>query len=261
VWHDPASRDLVLAGASAAHLEIALERLRRRSGRACRLGPPRIAYRETVSRAARHVEGKLKKQSGGHGQYAVCYIDLEPLPRGAGWEFVDEVVGGAIPRQFIPSVEKGIAQALERGVLAGYPVVDFRVRLRDGKFHDVDSSDAAFQVAASKAFKAALEAARPVLLEPIMKLVVRVPPPAIGEVIGDLSARRGRILGTDTAADGAVITACAPLADLLEYEPRLSSITQGQATFTMALDHLDVCPPAIQERVVRDHAAPARDDE
>jgi elongation factor G len=261
ISHDPTTRDLVLSGPGSVHLDIALERLRRVSGLPCRLGPPTIAYRETVTRRAAHVEGKLKKQSGGHGQYAVCVIDLEPLPRGAGFEFVDEIVGGAIPRQFIPSVEKGIQRARERGVLAGFPLEDFRVRLIDGKFHDVDSSDAAFQIAGSKAFKAAALAARPVLLEPVVRITVTVPSAAMGDIMGDLAARRGRILGTGSAEQGLEVSAHVPLSELGDYEPKLKSLTGGLGSFTMSLDHLDICPGPIQERVVSQRTPAHGEDE
>ncbi len=261
VSHDEVTRDLVMSGSGAVHLEITLDRLRRRTQQNCRLGPPKIAYRETITKKAQNVEGKLKKQSGGHGQFAVCYIDMEPLPRGGDFEFVDNIVGGTIPRQWIPSVEKGILKSRERGVLAGFRMVDFRVRLFDGKYHDVDSSDAAFQIAGSKAFKAAAAAAKPVILEPVMKLQVTVPSEAMGDAIGDLNSRRGKVLGTDAVDDNTVIDAYVPLAELLEYEPKLKSLTQGKGTFTMTLDHMDVCPPPIQEKVIRESGHKAVEEE
>jgi elongation factor G len=248
--HDETGHELVVAGGGPLHLEITLERLSRRSGLTAHLGPPRIAYRETVTRAVTRVEGKQKKQTGGHGQFGVCQIDIEPLPRGAGFEFEDAIVGGVIPRQFIPSVEKGVRRALERGGLAGYPVVDVKVRLVDGKAHSVDSSDAAFQAAGFKAFRAAAAAAHPVLLEPIVKLRVHVPGASTGDAIGDLNARRGKVLGTEAEDESTVISAWVPLSETLDYEPKLASLTQGKGTFELAPDHYDFCPGHVQERVI-----------
>jgi len=250
--HDAVSREMLIEGLGALHLDITLERLRRRASIDCRLGPPRIPYRETVRGRAQHVEGKLKKQTGGHGQFAVCYIDLEPLPHGSGFEFVDDVVGGVIPRQFIPSVEKGIRKAMDRGVLAGYPVVDFRVRLVDGKYHAVDSSDAAFQVAGARALRAALLASQPVLLEPIAKLEVTVPGDYLGDVIGDINARGGRVTGTNSVGSNSVVEALVPLANTNDYEPKLTSITSGRGSFTIGFDHYDYCPPHTADKVVKE---------
>ena len=250
--HQEESRELIVSGLGALHLEITLERLRRRAGIECRLGPPRIPYRETFTRKVANIEGKQKKQTGGHGQYGLCYIDLEPLPRSSGFEFEDAIVGGVIPRQFIPSVEKGVVRALGQGVIAGYPVVDVRVRLVDGKYHAVDSSDAAFQVAGYRAFRAAASAAHPVLLEPIVKVEVTVPSSAMGDVVGDLSSRHGKVLGTDANDESTTITALVPLAQTLEYEPVLTGMTRGKGTFTVAFDHYDFCPPHVQEQVIRE---------
>ena len=258
---DEATRELVVSGLGALHLEITVERLRRRVGVDCRLGPPHIAYKETISASAHAVEGKHKKQSGGHGQFGVCVIDIEPLARGEGFVFEDAVVGGAVPRQFIPSVEKGIVKAMARGVLAGFPMVDVKVRLLDGKSHDVDSSDAAFQMAGSKAFKAAVAQAHPVLLEPFVKLRVTAPSAAMGEVIGDITSRRGRISGTTVLDDATVVSAYAPLSEVLEYESKLKSMTQGKGTFTMTIDHLDVCPPSVQDKVIKDSGFKVEADE
>jgi elongation factor G len=258
---DETTRELVVSGLGALHLDITVERIKRRIGIDCRLGPPHIAYKETISRKVTGVEGKHKKQSGGHGQFGVCYIDIEPLARGAGFEFEDAVVGGSIPRQFIPSVEKGIVKAMARGILAGFPIVDVKVRLYDGKYHDVDSSDAAFQVAGRKAFKDAFAKAAPVLLEPVVKLDVLVPSAAIGDVIGDINSRRGRINGTDSLDDQSVVRAFVPLAEVLEYESKLKSMTQGKGTFTMAIDHLEVCPPNVQDQVIRDSTFKSEADE
>ncbi len=250
--HDPVSREMLIEGLGALHLDITLERLRRRASLDCRLGPPRVPYRETVRGRAQHVEGKQKKQSGGHGQFGVCYIDLEPLPHGAGFVFEDAIVGGVIPRQFVPSVEKGIRKAMERGALAGYPVVDFKVRLVDGKYHSVDSSDAAFQVAGGRALRAALHAAQPALLEPIAKLEVTVPGDYLGDVIGDINARSGRVTGTDSVGSSSVVEALVPLANINDYEPKLTSITSGRGTFSIAFDHYDYCSPHTSDKVIKE---------
>jgi elongation factor G len=236
ITHDESTRELVVSGLGSLHLEITVERIKRRTGVEVHLGPPHIPYKETISKKITGIEGKHKKQSGGHGQFGVCFIDMEPNPRGAGFTFDDAVVGGSIPRQFIPSVEKGIVKAMERGILAGFPVVDLKVRVFDGKYHDVDSSDAAFQIAGRKAFKEAVAKAGPVILEPVMKLQVTVPSENMGDVIGDLNSRRGRVVGTDTGDGYTLINAFVPLAEVLEYESKLKSMTQGKGTFTMATD-------------------------
>jgi elongation factor G len=259
--HDAQSREMLLEGLGALHLDITLERLRRRASIDCRLGPPRIPYRETVRGRASAVEGKQKKQTGGHGQFAVCYLDIEPAPRGSGFAFEDAIVGGAVPRQFIPSVEKGVRRAMERGMLAGYPLVDFKVRLVDGKFHSVDSSDAAFQVAGARALRAAMQLAQPVLLEPIAHLEVTVPSDRLGDVIGDINARGGRVTGTDTAGSDSVISAMLPLASTNDYEPKLTSMTSGRGTFTLGFDHYDYCSPHTTDRVIKESGFKHVEDE
>jgi elongation factor G len=250
--HDALSREMLLEGLGALHLDITLERLRKRASIDARLGPPRIPYRETVRGRAMHVEGKQKKQTGGHGQFAVCYIDLEPMARGSGFEFEDAIVGGVIPRQFIPSVEKGVRKAMDRGMLAGYPIVDFKVRLVDGKYHAVDSSDAAFQVAGARAMRAAMAAAQPVLLEPIAKLGVTVPSDYLGDVIGDINSRGGRVSGTDSTGTNAIVEALVPLANTSDYEPKLTSITSGRGSFTLAFDHYDYVSPHNADKVIKE---------
>jgi elongation factor G len=261
VHNDETTRELVVSGLGALHLEITVERIKRRIGVDCRLGPPHIAYKETITKKVVNIEGKHKKQSGGHGQFGVCYIDMEPVARGTGFVFEDAVVGGSIPRQFIPSVEKGIVKTMARGVIAGFPVVDVKVRLFDGKYHDVDSSDAAFQVAGRKAFKEAAAKASPVILEPIVKLQVVVPSATMGDVIGDINSRRGRISGTDTIEDSTVVNAYVPLSEILEYESKLKSMTQGKGTFSMTIDHLEICPPIVQEKVIKDSGFKVEADE
>ncbi len=255
------TRELVVSGLGSLHLEITVERIRRRIGIDCRLGAPHIAYKETITKKVTGIEGKHKKQSGGHGQFGVCYIDMEPAARNSGFVFEDAIVGGSIPRQFIPSVEKGVVKSMARGHLAGFPIVDFKVRVYDGKYHDVDSSDAAFQMAGSKAFKAAIAQAGPVLLEPVVKLHVVVPTVATGDVIGDINSRRGRILGTDSIDDQTIVNAFVPLSEILEYESKLKSMTQGKGTFSMAVDHLAICPPMVQEKVMKDSGFKAAEEE
>ncbi len=243
---------LVISGLGAVHLDVTLERLKRRANVDVKLGPPRIEYRETVTRTVRNVEGKHKKQTGGHGQFGVVFLDIEPRERGAGFEFEDAVVGGSVPRQFIGSVKKGVERALKRGIIAGYPLVDIRVRLVDGKSHSVDSSDAAFQMAGYKGFLAAAKAATPALLEPVAKLELTVPAESMGDVIGDISSRSGNVLGRDVDGDNAVIQAFLPFAQLMDYEPTLSARTRGRGRFTFAFDHYDVAPPVTLQKVVRD---------
>jgi elongation factor G len=250
--HEEATHELVLSGHGALHLEITVERLRRRTGIECRLGPPKTAYKETITRKVTRVEGKQKKQTGGHGQFAVCYIDVEPLARGAGFLFEDAVVGGSVPRQFITSVEKGVIRAMQRGVLAGFPMVDVKVRLVDGKAHSVDSSDAAFQVAAYKALIAAAKSAHPALLEPVAKLQVTVPEEAMGDVLGDLNSRHAKVLSADASGQTRVISAFVPLASTNDYEPSLKRMTHGSGAFTLVVDHYDFTPVHVQERVAKE---------
>jgi elongation factor G len=207
------------------------------------------------------VEGKHKKQTGGRGQFGVAFIHMEPLPRGGGFEFVDQIVGGTIPRQWIPSVEKGIVNAMKRGILAGYPVVDVRIILYFGKYHDVDSSDMAFQLAGSKAFKAAAKLARPTLLEPVMNIEVTCPEDAMGDVIGDVNQRRGRILGMDSRGRWQVIKAQAPMSELLRYASDLKSITGGRGGFTMGFSHYDEVPAQFQEKIVAESGRVVEEEE
>jgi elongation factor G len=211
-----------------------------------------VPFRETI-RGHADAEGKHKKQSGGHGQFGVCRIKIEPLPRGAGVEFVDEIVGGAIPRNWIPSVEKGIREAADRGFLAGFPVVDFRVRLYDGKYHDVDSSDMAFKIAGSLAFKEAMRQAHPVLLEPVMQVEVQAPDVYSGQLMGDISSRRGRISGSDTRGHHVMIKAQVPLAEMLSYANDLVSMTQGRGSYSMEFDHYDYVPQETADKVIAAH--------
>lgn len=243
-------RQTVIAGMGESHLEIVADRLRRKFGVDVQLAPPRVPYRETVRGHAR-AQGKYKRQTGGRGQYGDCWIEIDPKPRGEGYEFVDKIVGGAIPRQYIPAVEKGIREAMEEGVVAGYPVIDLRVTLVDGSYHEVDSSDMAFKIAGSMAFKKAMQEAKPVLLEPIMAVTVRVPEELMGDVIGDLNSKRGRIQGMDPQGDGTtVIRAQVPMAEMLRYASDLRSLTGGRGTFEQEFSHYEEVPAHIAEKVI-----------
>ena len=261
VYHDEQTHDLICAGLSQLHLDVTGERLRRRFGTDITLGPPKIPYLETITRKVTNIEGKHKKQTGGHGQFGVCLIDMEPTSRGEGFVFDDAIVGGAIPRNFIPSVEKGIVKSAARGFLAGFQVVDFKVRLFDGKYHDVDSSDAAFQLAGSKAFKAAMAKAGPILLEPMVKMEITVPTAALGDIMGDLNSRRGRILGSETQDQFSVVNAQAPLVEVLEYEPKLRALTQDTGTYSMTMDRYEPVPAQLQEKIIKDSGFKAIDEE
>ncbi len=254
VEHDPESKKTILSGLGESHLEIVADRLRRKFHVDVQLGQPHVPYRETIRRKAT-AEGRYVKQTGGRGQYGVCTIEIEPLPRGGGYEFVDKIFGGAIPQQFRPSVDKGVRKAMEEGVLAGYPVVDVRVTLVDGKTHPVDSSDIAFQIAGSLAFKKAAEQAGVVLLEPIMTVAVTAPDDLVGDVIGDLNGKRGRIQGMEPNGDGTTtVRALVPMAEMLRYASDLRSITGGRGSFEMAFSHYEEAPAPVAQKVVEEAA-------
>ena len=256
---DPQTKEFLLAGSGQQHIEVVVAKLRKRFKVDVTLKPPKVPYRETI-RAKADAEGKHKKQTGGHGQFGVCRVRMEPLPRGVGFEFVDDIFGGAIPKNYIPSVEKGIRAAADRGYLAGYPVVDFRAVLYDGKYHDVDSSDMAFKIAGSLAFKEAMKTARPSLLEPIMHVEVYAPDQYSGDVMGDLSSRRGRINGSEARGSNVVVKALVPFAEMLSYATDLTSMTQGRASYSMEFSHYDFVPNEIAEKVIA-HAKAERQGE
>jgi elongation factor G len=246
---NPETHQTLLRGMGETHVSIALERLQRKFGVEVETEPVRVAYRETVTSEA-EAEGKYKKQTGGHGQFGVAWLRLEPLERGSGFEFVDKIVGGAIPRQFIPAVEKGVAEAMSSGGTFGFPVVDVRVTCFDGKYHSVDSSEMSFKMAASIGFKAATEKANPILLEPISDLVITVPEAYQGDVMGDLNAKRGRITGTAAVGRGEVeISALVPTAEVLRYAIDLRSMTSGRGRFTIEHSHYDPVPPNLVDRI------------
>ena len=248
-YRDPQTKEFLLAGTGQQHVEIICSRLKKRYSVDVELHAPKIPYRETI-RGNADVQGRHKKQTGGHGQFGDCWIRMEPLQRGAKFEFVNEVFGGSVPRQYIPAVEKGIIEAAEKGYLAGYPVVDFRVTLYDGSYHDVDSSEMSFKLAARKAFKAAMAVARPTLLEPIMNVEIQAPVEYAGDLMGDLNGRRGRISGMETKGSTQIIRAQVPMAEMLNYQNDLISMTQGRASFTMEADHYDFVPQQQAEKVI-----------
>jgi len=246
--------EMLLKGVGQAHIEVTVERVKRKHSVDLTLAVPSPAYLETITAQAK-AQGKYKRQTGGHGQYGDCHLELYPLPRGSGFEFEDAIVGGAIPRQFIPSVEKGIRGALGSGPLAGYPVVDFKAKLVYGTYHDVDSSDMAFQVAGSLGFKKAMQEARPILLEPIMKLEVRVPEEYVGAVMGDLNSRRAKVQGMEPLPRGVLVRALCPHAEAMTYDAELRSLTQGVGYFTMEPAHYDPVPPPIAQKIVEKRRA------
>lgn len=249
VSRDSQTGELVVTGISNLHLDIMLHRLKRRFDVEVNAHEPKIPYKETVTIKA-NAQYKHKKQSGGRGQYGEVYIKLEPLHRGQGFEFANQIVGGKIPGQYIPAVEKGIRETLARGVLAGYPVVDVKVALYDGSFHTVDSSEAAFKLAASKAFQKAFMEAKPVLLEPIVNIEITFPSEFMGEISGNLTGRRGRIIGMDTIGKMQVIKASVPMAEVTRYETELKSITGGQGSYSMELSHYDVVPSHAAQNII-----------
>ncbi|HXG57779.1 MAG TPA: elongation factor G [Thermoanaerobaculia bacterium] len=246
---DEQTKEFLISGQGQLHVEIIVAKLKKKYGVDVILHPPKVPYRETITKAA-DAHGRHKKQSGGHGQFADCKIRMEPLPRGADFEFVDEIFGGAIPRQYIPAVEKGIQEARMKGFLAGYPVVDFRVRLLDGQYHDVDSSELAFKIAGSLAFQQGMEQARPTLLEPIMKVDITIPSEYVGDIMGDLNSRRGRVEGVDADEDMQTVHARVPLAEMLTYGSTLRSITQGRGSFHMEYSHYEEVPKNLQEKII-----------
>ena len=253
VEHVAATNETIVYGLGELHLRVLLERLRDVYRFEVSTRPPRIAYRETVTAAA---EGhhRHKKQSGGAGQFGEVFLKVEPLPRGAGFEFVDQVKGGTIPTQFIPAVEKGVRDAMATGVIAGYPMADVRVIVHDGKHHSVDSKEIAFVTAGRKAFMAAVRAARPIVLEPIARVEITAPEQAMGDIAGDLSSRRGQVNGTGSASAGQItVRGLAPMAELSGYQTRLNAMTSGQGRFALSLSHHDPVPPAVQAQLVAQH--------
>lgn len=243
------TRQTILSGRGLVHIEVTAEKIQRKFNVGMDIATPKVAYRETFKKKVR-VQGKHKKQSGGHGQYGDCWIELEPLPKGSGYEFVDKIVGGVIPKNYIPAVEAGIRDAMKKGILAGFPCVDFRTTLDFGSYHAVDSSEMAFKTAGSLAFKNAAAQANAVLLEPIMKVSVKAPDDATGDIMGDLNSRRGRVLGMDSEGDKQIINALVPMSEMLRYAPDLSSMTGGRGAFTMEFELYDEVPPDLAKKII-----------
>jgi len=247
---DEESGQTIISGMGELHLEIIVDRMKREFGVEANVGAPEVAYRETIRRPVDKVEGKFVKQTGGRGQYGHVWLKMEPQQAGEGFEFVDAIKGGSVPREYIPAVQKGIADSLTNGVLAGYPVVDVKVTLFDGSYHEVDSNENAFKMAGSLAFKEGMRRAAPVLLEPMMSVEVETPPDFVGNVIGDLSSRRGMIQGQEEVVGTMVIKAEVPLAEMFGYSTALRSATQGRATYSMEFKHYAEAPKNVAEAIV-----------
>ncbi len=250
-FRDPQTKEFLIAGTGQQHIEVVVSKMKKRYHAEVVLKAPKVPYRETI-RGKADVQGRHKKQTGGHGQYGDCKIKMEPLPRGAEveFEFVNDIFGGAIPRNYIPAVEKGIKDAAARGYLAGYPVVNFRVSLYDGSYHDVDSNDLSFQMAGRIAFRKAMEMAKPTLLEPIMHVEITIPDEFAGTIMGDLNSRRGRIQGMDNKSGNTIVKAEAPMAEMLTYGADLTSMTQGRGSFSMEMHHYDTVPQQLQDKII-----------
>jgi len=256
---DEETKEMLLSGMGQMHLEVTLERLKRKFGVEVIMKSPKIPYRETIKGHAK-VQGKYKKQSGGRGQYGDCWIEVEPLPRGGGFEFVDKIVGGAIPRQYIPAVEKGIVDAMKEGVIAGYPMIDVKVTLFDGSYHEVDSSEMAFKIAGSLAIKKAALEAKPTILEPIMKVEVVVPDESLGAVIGDLNSKRGKVQGMEPTGQNQRVTALVPMAEMLTYANQLHSLTSGRGTYTMEFSHYEEVPGHIAQKLIAERQKQSQEE-
>jgi elongation factor G len=248
-FRDPQTKEFLIAGTGQQHIEVVVLKLKNRYHTEVNLKAPKVPYRETI-RGKADVQGRHKKQSGGHGQFGDCKIRMEPLPRGGNFEFVNEIFGGAIPKNYIPAVEKGIVEAAARGHLAGFPVVDFRVILYDGSYHDVDSNELSFKTAGRIAFRKAMEQAKPTLLEPIMNVEITIPDEFAGGIMGDLNSRRGRIQGMDNKAGKTVVKAEVPMSEMLTYGTDLTSMTQGRGSFSMEMHHYDFVPALQQEKII-----------
>jgi elongation factor G len=246
------TKEMIISGMGQIHIDVTLEKIKRKYGVEVILKAPKVAFKETIKGRAK-VQGKYKKQTGGKGQYGDAVIELEPLPRGEGFIFEDKIVGGVIPRQYIPAVEKGIIEAMSGGVVSGNPVVDCKVALVFGSYHDVDSSEMAFKIAGSMAFKSAFQKCNPIILEPVMLLVATVPEDAMGDVMGDISSRRGKLLGTESHGRNQVISAHVPQMELLSYSPALTSMTGGRGSFSMEFAHYDEAPAQIRDKVISEY--------
>ena len=245
------TQEILLSGAGQIHIETTTDKLKRKFNVEVMLNIPKVPYRETIKKKVR-VQGKHKKQTGGHGQFGDCWVELEPMPRGGGFEFVDAIVGGVIPKTYIPAVEKGIIESAQRGILAGFPCIDFKAKLDDGSYHAVDSSEMAFKIAGSLAFRKAAEQANPVLLEPIMNVSIITPEDFMGDIMGDLNGRRGRVLGMDSAGKNQVIKAQVPMSEFLTYAPDLRSMTGGRGMYSMEFSHYDEVPAQLTDKIIEE---------
>jgi elongation factor G len=246
---DADTNQLLISGNGELHVRIVTEKLKKRYNVDVELKPPKISYKETIKGKA-DVQGKHKKQTGGRGQFGDVWIKMEPLPRGKDFEFEDKIFGGAIPRNYIPSILKGLEDARKKGVLAGYPAVDFKVILYDGSYHEVDSSDIAFKIAASKAFKLAMKEAKPTILEPIMNVEVYTPEAYMGDIMGNLNGRRGKVQGMEQKGNMRILKAVVPMAEMLDFEPTLTSITGGRGSFLMEFSHYEEVPAHLQQKII-----------
>lgn len=259
-YRDDETKEMILSGMGQLHLEVTLERLKRKFGLEIDMKTPKIPYKETIKIKAR-AQGKYKKQSGGRGQYGDCWLEIEPLPRGSGFEFVDKIVGGVIPRQYIPAVEKGVIEASRQGVIAGYPLIDIRVILYDGSYHTVDSSEIAFKIAGAMALRKAALEARPILLEPIMNVDVITPEEYMGAIIGDINAKRGKVFGVEPQGSSQKIKAQVAIAEMIRYAPTLHSITSGRGIYSMEFSHYEEVPQALASKIISEREAIKKKEE
>jgi len=260
IERDAQTHELLVSGMGTEHLDVIIERLKRRFGVDVDVKPPKVPYRETI-RGKTKVQGKHKKQSGGRGQFGETWLEISPLPRGGGFEFENRIVGGAIPKTYIPAVEKGVQEAMAQGVLAHYPMVDVKVALCDGSYHDVDSSEMAFKIAGSIGFKKGVLDCKPILLEPIMTMEVIVPSEFVGDAIGDLNSKRGKILGVDANDDNQNIRVHVPMASILNYAPELRALTSGRGVFVMEFDHYDVVPEHLASKIIEETSKESKKEE
>jgi elongation factor G len=261
IWRrDSQTKEMLIAGMGQTHVEIAVSKLKKRFGVEVILHPPKVPYLETIKGKA-EVQGRHKKQTGGRGQFADCWIRFEPLPRGEDFQFANEIFGGAIPRNYVPAVEKGVQEARQRGFLAGFPMIDIKATVYDGSYHNVDSSEMAFKIAASLAFKKAMAIAQPTLLEPVMDVEITAPEEAMGDLMGDLNSRRGKVQGMSPMGANQMIRAQVPMAEMLTYMPTLNSITGGRGSYTMAMSHYEEVPAHLMQKVIDEHKKAAEEEE
>jgi len=260
VIHDPQTKELIISGLGDLHLLLMVGRLKKRFNVSVDMGTPKVSYKETITKSIK-VQGKFKRQSGGRGQYGDCWIEVKPLERGKGVEFIDKIFGGSIPRNFIPSVEKGVRQAVVEGAVAGYPIEDLAVTLVDGSYHEVDSSDMAFQIAGSMALRKAVSEAGPVLLEPIMDVEVIIPEESLGAISGDINSRRGRVMGMDVKGKSQIVKAQIPLSEMFKYANDLRSITGGRGSYTMRFSHYEEVPHKVAAPIIAQYQASKKPEE